>query len=63
MRAAFLSPDTTGATVSYDPATNTWGNEPSLNQARSFPGGTNVGDTLIAAGGYTGATTTTRPKR
>ena len=58
MQDALLSPDTTGVTVAYDPASNTWGNAPSLNQARSFPGGTNVGDTLVAAGGYTGATTT-----
>ena len=59
MRAAFMSPLTTGATVSYDPGSNSWGNEPTLNEARSFPGGTNVGDTLIAAGGYNGASTTT----
>ena len=60
MRAAFLkSVDLTGATVSYDPGSNSWGNEPTLNEARSLPGGTNVGDTLIAAGGYNGASTTT----
>src|SRR5580765_4417746 len=58
MRAAFMSPDTTGATVSYNPATNSWSSAPSLNEARSFPGGTNVGDTLIAAGGFNGASTT-----
>ena len=58
MKDALLSPDTTGVTVAYDPAANTWSSAPSLNQARSFPGGTNVGDTLVAAGGYTGATTT-----
>jgi len=53
-----LAPETTGATVIYNPATDTWAAGPTLNQIRSFPAGTNVGNTLVAAGGYTGATTT-----
>jgi len=54
LKSAFLSPETTGATVSYDPATNSWGNEPTLNLARSFPSGAAVGGTLVAAGGFDG---------
>ena len=53
-----LAPETTGATVIYNPATDTWAAGPTLNQIRSFPAGTNVGNTLVAAGGYTGSTTT-----
>jgi N-acetylneuraminic acid mutarotase len=53
-----LAPETTGATVIYNPASDTWAAGPTLNQVRSFPAGTNVGNTLVAAGGYTGAGTT-----
>ena len=53
-----LAPETTGATVIYNPATDTWAAGPTLNQVRSFPAGTNVGNTLVAAGGYTGVSTT-----
>jgi len=53
------APQATTASMLYDPATNTWTTGPSLNQARAFPGGTNVGNIAIAVGGYTGSTTTT----
>ena len=43
----------------YDPATNSWTNGPTLNQQRSFPAGTGVGNTAVAVGGYTGSSTTT----
>ena len=52
-------PATTNASYLYDPGSNTWSSGPSLQQARSFPGGTNIGDTAIAVGGYDGSTTTT----
>ena len=53
-----LAPETTGATVIYDPGSDTWSNGPTLNQIRSFPAGTAIGSTLVAAGGYTGVSTT-----
>src|SRR2546423_13603369 len=53
-----FTPDTTGALVVYDPATDSWTSGPSLNQIRSFPAGTDVGNTAVAVGGYTGSTTT-----
>ena len=53
-----FSPDTTNALQLYDPATNTWTSGPTLNQQRSFPAGTHVGNTAIAVGGYTGSSTT-----
>src|SRR5690242_15476010 len=34
-------------------------NGPSLSQVRSFPAGTDVGNTAVAVGGYTGIDTTT----
>ena len=43
----------------YDPATNSWTSGPTLNQQRSFPAGTHVGNTAVAVGGYTGSSTTT----
>ena len=52
-------PDTTNVLQIYDPATNTWSTGPGLNQQRSFPGGTHLGNTALAIGGYTGSTTTT----
>jgi hypothetical protein len=52
------APDTTNATVIYNPGSDSWAAGPTLNQQRSFPAGTNVGNTLVAAGGYTGAGTT-----
>ena len=52
-------PDTAAVTFSYSPGPNTWATEPSLNGPRSFVGGTQVlGNTLVAAGGYTGVGTT-----
>jgi hypothetical protein len=54
-----FSPDTTNALQVYDPATNSWTTGPSLNQQRSFPAGTDVGNTAVAVGGYDGSTTTT----
>jgi len=53
-----FAPATTGATVLYDPGSDTWSAGPTLSVARSFPAGTNVGNTLVAAGGFTGASTT-----
>ena len=52
-------PDTNNILQIYDPATNTWSTGPGLNQQRSFPGGTHLGNTAVAIGGYTGSTTTT----
>ena len=54
-----LRPDTTDALLLYDPATDTWSSGPSLIQQRAFPAGTHVGNTAVAVGGYTGASTTT----
>ena len=51
-------PDTANALQIYDPATNTWSTGPGLNQQRSFPGGTHLGNTAIAIGGFTGSTST-----
>jgi N-acetylneuraminic acid mutarotase len=51
-------PDTTNILQVYDPATNTWTSGPALNQQRSFPAGTHVGNTAVAVGGYTGTGTT-----
>src|SRR4249919_3296825 len=36
-----------------------WTSGPSLNQQRSFPAGTDVGNIAVAVGGYTGVSTTT----
>ena len=54
-----LNPDTTNFLQVYDPATNSWTSGPTLNQQRSFPAGTDVGNTAVAVGGYTGSSTTT----
>ena len=43
---------TTDALQLYDPATNTWSSGPSLNQPRSYPAATHVGNTAVAVGGY-----------
>ena len=51
-----LHPDTTNALQVYDPAANSWSSGPNLNQQRSFPAGTDVGNTAVAVGGYTGTT-------
>ena len=51
-------PDTTNILQIYDPATNIWSSGPPLSQQRSFPAGTNVGNTAVAVGGYTGTTST-----
>ncbi len=53
-----FSPDTTNSLQVYDPATNSWTSGPTLNQQRSFPAGTAVGNTAVAVGGYTGSSTT-----
>jgi N-acetylneuraminic acid mutarotase len=54
-----FNPETTNALQVYDPGTDTWSSGPSLNQQRSFPAGTDVGNTAVAVGGYTGTDTTT----
>src|SRR5262249_15037916 len=54
-----FNPDTTGTLQVYDPASDSWTSGPSLNQIRSFPAGTEVGNTAVAVGGYTGVSTTT----
>ena len=54
-----FNPDTTNSLQVYDPATNSWTSGPTLNQQRSFPAGTHVGNTAVAVGGYTGSSTTT----
>src|SRR6202040_2872281 len=54
-----LHPDTTNSLQVYDTATNSWASGPTLNQQRSFPAGTHVGNTAVAVGGYTGSSTTT----
>jgi N-acetylneuraminic acid mutarotase len=54
-----LFPDTTNILQIYDPATDSWSSGPTLNQQRSFPAGTDVGNTAVAVGGYTGSNTTT----
>ena len=47
------APDSLADVISYDPATNSWRTEPSLNLARSFTGGTSIGSSyIITAGGY-----------
>ena len=45
----------TGATVAYDPATNSWTSASTLTVARSGVAGTAIGTTLLAAGGNTGS--------
>ena len=54
-----FNPETTNSLQVYDPATNSWTSGPTLNQQRSFPAGTGVGNTAVAVGGYTGSSTTT----
>src|SRR5207253_3231733 len=54
-----LHPETTNALEVYDPASDSWSSGPSLNQQRSFPAGTDVGNIAVAVGGYTGTSTTT----
>ena len=46
-------PDTTNILQVYDAVTDTWSSGPSLNQQRSFPAGTGVGNTAVAVGGFT----------
>jgi hypothetical protein len=50
-------PATDNQTRFYDPSTDTWGAFSSMNEFRSFPGGTGIGNTLVATGGYNGSTT------
>src|SRR5882757_1139360 len=54
-----LRPDTTNTLQIYEPATDSWSSGPVLNQVRSFPAGTDVGNTAVVVGGYTGTGTTT----
>src|SRR5207302_7946177 len=58
-RKGVLLPDTTNILQIYDPASDSWSSGPNLNQQRSFPVGTHVGNTAVAVGGYTGSNTTT----
>ena len=44
--------DTTNILQVYDPVSDSWTNGPSLNQQRSFPAGTHVGNTAVVVGGY-----------
>ena len=50
-------PATENQTRFYDPSTDTWGAFSNMNEARSFPGGSAVGNTLIVTGGYNGTDT------
>ncbi len=52
-------PDTTNILQVYDPVSDSWSNGPSLNQVRSFTAGTDVRNTAVVVGGYTGIDTTT----
>jgi hypothetical protein len=54
-----LNPDTTTALQVYDPGTNTWSLGPHLNQLRWFPAGRDVGNIVVAVGGYHEPNTTT----
>ena len=54
-----LTPDTTNILQVFDPAANAWTSGPNLLQTLSFPAGTDVGNTAVVVGGYTGSTTTT----
>ncbi len=42
----------TGGTQIFDPVTNSWTAGPALGQTRTYLGGTAVGDTVVAVGGY-----------
>jgi N-acetylneuraminic acid mutarotase len=42
----------TNASIFYDPSCDAWSAGPVLNQSRSFIGGTAIGTTLVAAGGW-----------
>jgi N-acetylneuraminic acid mutarotase len=52
-------PDATNILQVYDPVSDSWISGPSLNQQRSFPAGTDVGNTAVTVGGLTGSNTTT----
>ena len=52
-------PDTTNILQVYDPVSDSWTSGPSLNQQRSFPAGTDVGNTAVVVGGLIGTNTTT----
>ncbi|MGH7993372.1 MAG: Kelch repeat-containing protein, partial [Limisphaerales bacterium] len=45
-------PETTNSTLVYNPAGDNWVTGPAMTSVRSFPGGTNIGNLLLAAGGY-----------
>ena len=53
----FTTPLTTTDVVKFDPGSNTWSTAPALNAQRSFTAGASIGNTLFAAGGRDGATT------
>jgi len=47
-------PATDNHTRFYDPSTDTWGAFSNMNEVRSFPGGSAIGDMLVATGGFNG---------
>src|SRR5439155_11784877 len=51
-------PDTTNILQVYDPVSDSWTSGPSLNQQRSLPAGTDVGNTAVVVGGLIGTNTT-----
>jgi hypothetical protein len=52
-------PATTNSTLLYDPVADTWSTAgPNMTSLRSFLAGTNIGNTLLAAGGYNGSSST-----
>jgi N-acetylneuraminic acid mutarotase len=54
------SPDTSAATMGFDPKSNTWTSGPALSGGqRSFITATGAGNTIFAAGGFNGSTTVT----
>ena len=48
---------TSNITQVYDPGSDTWSSGSTMVTTRTFIGGTNIGNTLFAPGGYNGATT------
>jgi hypothetical protein len=50
-------PATDNHTRFYDPSTDSWGSFSNMNEIRSFPGGTAIGNMLVATGGFNGSTT------
>jgi hypothetical protein len=53
------APATTNSTLVYDPVADSWlTTGANMTSLRSFPGGTNIGNKLVAAGGYNGSSST-----